>query len=183
MERYTVRYSPNQHNITHHTSHITHHTSRITYHTSRITHHVSPPSECPAGRIRGDLGLSQIIVEFAGAKNPLVYIQNEELHQIKGDVNPIGGSQARRKAGGYQKHTVRIDRPTTLYLFSDGYQDQFGGEENTKFMTKRFKQLLLDIHQQPMEAQRDILNTTIEAWKNGGKQTDDILVMGIRLGA
>ncbi|SDK99895.1 Serine phosphatase RsbU, regulator of sigma subunit [Catalinimonas alkaloidigena] len=123
------------------------------------------------------------VVEFAGAKNPLVYIQNGELYQIKGDVNPIGGSLERRKAGGYKKHIIRIDQPTTLYLFSDGFQDQFGGPDNGKFMTKRFKQLLLDIHQQPMEKQQEVLHATIEAWKNGGKQTDDILVMGFRLGA
>jgi len=120
------------------------------------------------------------IVEFSGAKNPLIYIQNGELNQIRGDIHSIGGSRAQN---GYEfkKHIVSIDQPTTFYIFSDGYQDQFGEIADTKFMSKRFKRLLLEIHEKPMDEQMDILNSTIEEWKGNIKQTDDILVMGVRL--
>lgn len=119
-------------------------------------------------------------IEFSGAKNPLVYIQDRQLFQVKGDVHPIGGS--RTKPGlTFKKHEIIVNKPTMLYLFSDGYKDQFGGKENTKFMAKKFNELLLSIHHLPLAEQREILDRTIEAWKGNREQTDDILVLGIKL--
>lgn len=120
------------------------------------------------------------ILEFSGAKNPLVYIQNQELHQIKGDIHSIGGRK-HKKQFLFRKNEIVIDKPTVIYLFSDGYKDQFGGKDDTKFMSKRLNQLLLEIHHKPMHAQMRILQETIEAWKGAREQTDDILVMGLRL--
>ncbi len=123
------------------------------------------------------------IVEFSGAKNPIVYIQNNELHQIKGDKFPIGGTQ-KEKQRTFSKHTISLnaDFPTYIYLFSDGFQDQFGGEKNRKFMIKRMKQLLLEIHSKPMKEQKRILNQTINDWMvYQNKQIDDILVIGFRI--
>jgi serine phosphatase RsbU (regulator of sigma subunit) len=120
------------------------------------------------------------ILEFSGAKNPLVYIQDGKLAQIKGDVHSIGGSKA-KKDFTFKKHKVSIEESTMIYLFSDGYRDQFGGKDNMKFMSKKFNQLLLDIHQKPMAEQHAILDKTIEEWKSGHSQTDDILVIGFRL--
>jgi serine phosphatase RsbU (regulator of sigma subunit) len=120
------------------------------------------------------------ILEFAGAKSALVYVQNGKLEQVKGDVHSIGGSKS-KKDFTFKKHKVPIEESTMIYLFSDGYRDQFGGSDNMKFMSKKFNQLLLDIHQKPMEEQHDILERTIEAWKSGHPQTDDILVIGFRL--
>jgi serine phosphatase RsbU (regulator of sigma subunit) len=70
-----------------------------------------------------------------------------------------------------------------LYLFSDGYRDQFGGKDNTKFMSKKFNQLLLDIHHLPLHTQKEKLEKTIEEWRGERAQTDDILVMGVMLHA
>lgn len=123
---------------------------------------------------------SKSILEFSGAKSPLVYIQDNELRQIKGDIHHIGGSRNKKRAP-FKKHEIKIDRPTTIYLFSDGYKDQFGGESNMKFMSKQFTQLLLEIHRKPMKEQMQFLDKTIENWKGASTQTDDILVMGIRL--
>ncbi len=121
-------------------------------------------------------------MEFSGAKNPLVYIQDGELFHIKGDSHPIGGSQGDAKRT-YTKHVISIEKPTSFYLFSDGYPDQFGGTENKKFMIKNFKELLLQIHPLPFEEQKTILNNTIEDWKGDHeKQIDDILVMGMKVG-
>ncbi len=123
------------------------------------------------------------VLEFSGAKNPLIYIQDNKVFKLKGDRRAIGGKQYKKKDIGFKKHSVSIDQPTVIYLFSDGYQDQFGGEQNTKFMTTRFADLLLEIHQKPMQEQKEILDRTIMEWMEGRKQTDDILVVGVRLEA
>jgi serine phosphatase RsbU (regulator of sigma subunit) len=121
------------------------------------------------------------VLEFSGAKLPLIYIQDDKLQQVKGDIHSIGGSKSKPSLS-FRKHAINIDRPTTVYLFSDGYRDQFGGKDNAKFMSKRFSQLLFDIHKLPMDQQRERLDKTIEEWKGTRTQTDDILVMGIKLG-
>ncbi len=120
-------------------------------------------------------------VDFAGAKNPLIYIQNNELFHIKGDNKHIGGEQKEEIV--FTKHTIEIKSETTFYVFSDGYQDQFGGQENRKFMINKLKPMLLNIHQKPFEEQRNILDTEIENWKTEGKehQTDDILLIGLKI--
>ncbi|MEO1652735.1 MAG: SpoIIE family protein phosphatase, partial [Bacteroidota bacterium] len=118
-------------------------------------------------------------VEFAGAKNPLIYIQNNELYHIKGDKYPIGGLKHGER--NYNKHTISLNAPTTFYMFSDGYPDQFGGEEGRKFMIKRFKKLLLEIHREPLERQQEILEEAFARWIGHRKQLDDVLVMGFRL--
>ncbi|PIY08151.1 MAG: hypothetical protein COZ18_13750 [Flexibacter sp. CG_4_10_14_3_um_filter_32_15] len=120
-------------------------------------------------------------VEFAGAKNPLIYIQNEELHEIKADKFSIGGNLTDKKATKYNKHTIKIDSSTVLYTFSDGYQDQFGGEKNKKFMKGKLKELLLEIHKLPMEEQNQILRHEFEEWKKDYPQIDDVLIIGVRI--
>ncbi|MDH5382543.1 MAG: SpoIIE family protein phosphatase, partial [Cyclobacteriaceae bacterium] len=120
------------------------------------------------------------VLEFAGAKNPLVYIQDGKLNQIKGDLHPIGGAQ-NGVHRSFKSHRLQIEEETTVYMFSDGFQDQFGGPKNKKYMSKRFKNFLLEIHNQPMEMQKELLEKEIELWKGEVQQTDDILVMGFRL--
>ncbi|TAE70323.1 MAG: hypothetical protein EAZ85_11895 [Bacteroidetes bacterium] len=121
------------------------------------------------------------IVEFAGAKNPLIYIQNEQLFYIKGDNKHIGGEQKEEKI--FTKHQISIQNTTTFYIFSDGFQDQFGGQENRKFMINRLKQTLLSIHQKPFKEQQNQLDVIIEDWKREGRenQTDDILLIGFKV--
>ncbi len=126
--------------------------------------------------------LEEKVLEFAGAKNPLVYIQDGQLHEIKGSKHPIGGRE-RRTNRVYHKHSIDISKPTTIYIYSDGYQDQFGGKEGRKFMKKRLRQLFLQIHQKPMQEQKQILEQTFEQWIADGneKQIDDVLVIGIQV--
>lgn len=119
-------------------------------------------------------------IEFAGAKNPLVYIKNDELVQIKGDKHPIGGKQ-KEKERIFTNHVVEIDSPTIFYIFSDGYQDQFGGTEGRKFMIKRLKEMFLEIHKKSFNDQQHILDNTFEDWRKRNKQLDDVLVIGFRL--
>ncbi len=121
-------------------------------------------------------------LEYAGAINPLYYISNGELVHVKADHVPVGGMQ-KEKRREYTIHTIDITSPTCFYIFSDGFIDQFGGENSNKFSTKRFKETLLEIHQLPMAQQREILNQKLTSWiGSNNKQIDDILVIGFKLG-
>jgi serine phosphatase RsbU (regulator of sigma subunit) len=119
-------------------------------------------------------------LEFAGAKSPLVYIQDGKLIHLKGNSHSIGGRNDKGDFS-FSKHEIPIDKPTVLYLFSDGYKDQFGGKENRKFLSKKLHKLLLEVHQLPMPEQMNILQTRLDEWKGTHDQTDDILVMGLKL--
>ncbi len=118
-------------------------------------------------------------VEFAGAKNPLIYITNGELKQIKASRSGIGGYQQESK--NFKAELIHYESPSWFYIFSDGFQDQFGGPKNRKFMIKRLKNLLLDIHYKPMDEQYRILNEVIEKWMENTAQTDDIILIGFKL--
>ncbi len=125
----------------------------------------------------------QHILEFAGAKNPLVYIQNGEIFEIKGDKMPVGGEQ-KEEERIFTKHRIHINQKDSMfYLFSDGYHDQFGGNKNKKFMLSNLKNLLVEIHRLPMEVQKQTLEQTIENWilEGNEKQIDDILLIGLKL--
>ncbi len=117
-------------------------------------------------------------VEFAGAKNPLVFISNDTINYIKGSRAGIGGNH---KEVEYEKHIIEYQSPAYFYMFSDGFQDQFGGEKNKKFMIKRLRNLLHEIHTLPGSEQQKILDNTIEDWMKNTEQTDDILLMGFKI--
>ncbi|MFT5618131.1 MAG: transcriptional regulator with GAF, ATPase, and Fis domain [Arenicella sp.] len=118
------------------------------------------------------------LLEFAGANNPLVYIQNEEMMVIRGDKYSIGGEQ-REVQRVYTTHSIDISTPTTFYLYTDGYQDQFGGKDGRKFMSQKFRKLLHTVCEQPMAEQKVILEKTLNKWMIHNKQIDDVLVVGV----
>ncbi len=121
-------------------------------------------------------------VEYAGARNPLVYIKNGELFHIKADKQGIGGKKTSLEQS-FTNHVISYaDTETYFYIFSDGFQDQFGGPKNRKFMIKRMKELFLEHHLKPMHEQEKIYNYTIESWMKDVEQTDDIIVIGFALG-
>ena len=117
-------------------------------------------------------------LQFAGANNPLYLVRDGELIQIKADRMPIG---IYIKTNPFNNNELTLQENDCLYIFSDGYVDQFGGKSNRKFKSKPFKRLLLDINDKPMSEQRTILDDTIEEWKGINEQVDDILVIGIRI--
>ncbi len=117
------------------------------------------------------------ILEFAGAKNPLVYIQDEQLFHIKGDKISIGGIYD-KNISKFKKHKINLHTKTYCYIFSDGYQDQFGGEKNRKFMIKNMKKLFEENHKKKMKEQKNFFSKTIEEWQGKEKQIDDILLIG-----
>ena len=81
----------------------------------------------------------------------------------------------------FSNHQIDLKKGNTLYMFSDGYQDQFGGKKGKKFMIKRFKELLLSIQDKDMQEQKEIIHKTITDWKGDLPQVDDICVIGIRV--
>ena len=118
-------------------------------------------------------------MQYAGAYNPLYLFRNNELIEYKADRMPIGIYVKEKES--FTNNDIDLQKGDVFYIASDGYQDQFGGEDGMKFKTKNYKQLLLDIHQKPMAEQREILNTTIDKWRGKWEQVDDIIVMGIRV--
>jgi serine phosphatase RsbU (regulator of sigma subunit) len=118
-------------------------------------------------------------IDFAGANNPLYLIRDGELIQYKADRMPIGIYIKDNLP--FTNHLVDVQKDDIVYIFSDGYVDQFGGDKGKKFMPKNFKALLLEHHQKPMEYQKEMLDQTIEFWKGDTEQVDDILVIGIKI--
>ena len=120
-------------------------------------------------------------LEYAGAMNSLTYIQNGEMKVIRGNRYGIGGKQ-NTEVKTFTNHIIPIESPMTIYLNSDGYQDQFGGEEGYKMMATNFRNILMEIYQKPMQEQKTILEERLAEWM--GKtysQLDDILVIGFKV--
>jgi serine phosphatase RsbU (regulator of sigma subunit) len=126
------------------------------------------------------INLKKNVVEYAGAMRPLWLVRNNELIEIKADKQPIGGLDADYRKP-FTNNEIELQKGDTLYLFTDGFADQFGGEKGKKFMLKNFEKLLQEINSQPLSVQSNILNERIELWKGNHEQVDDILVIGVRI--
>ncbi len=120
------------------------------------------------------------LVEFAGAYHELYYSHNGKIEEIKGDKLPIGVNFD-GVVDQYTNHAIQVDKGDMLYLFSDGYADQFGGPDNKKFKYYRLKNLLAECSSKPALEQKEILAATFNQWKGDNEQIDDVLVMGIRV--
>ena len=119
-------------------------------------------------------------VVFAGANRPLWRIRKDQLEVVSSDKLPIGGLQLERQRK-FTNHTLDLEPGDSVYLFSDGYADQFGGEAGKKLMTKKLKEILLSIREKPMSQQGQYLEDFVTSWRGRHEQVDDILVIGIRM--
>lgn len=119
-------------------------------------------------------------LSFAGAKRPLYFFHDNELNILKGDQFAVGGilHQEHRE---YRQHELILQPNDSIYLFTDGIVDQFGGEENKKFMYPRFKALLKSVAHDPMEKQLAQIEQKINQWQGSNEQTDDMLLIGVRI--
>ncbi|TAD99196.1 MAG: hypothetical protein EAZ97_09425 [Bacteroidetes bacterium] len=148
------------------------------------------------------IAISPTKIEYAGAMNPLYYVQNNELKEIKATKRAIGGKQSEEERF-FEKHQIRVEGQkereermkssnpcsrtsqlcahTTIYLCTDGYQDQFGGEKDKKFMVKKLRELLFSVSEKTMTEQGQILGETFDSWKGNYAQVDDVTILGIRL--
>lgn len=117
-------------------------------------------------------------VQWSGANNPFWYLHNGELIEINPTKQPIGSTEYPKP---FVTHSVELSKGDMIYLFTDGYPDQFGGEKKKKFKYKPFKELFLDIYQLPAEEQRSILEQRFNAWRGDLEQVDDVCIIGIRV--
>ena len=150
----------------------------------RTGHPSSPPGGKSDGKVPPSGGFRGATLQYAGAYNPLWIVRKGELIEIKADKQPIGIYE---KLKPFTKHDIELQKRDMLYIFSDGYADQFGGNSKgeyghgQKFKRGKFKKLLLSIHKKPMEEQKQILDNTIEEWRGNIEQGDDICVVGVRV--
>lgn len=119
------------------------------------------------------------MLEYSGAFNPLYIIREGEIIEIKADKTLLGPNLGFARKP-FTNHEFKLQKDDVIYLFSDGYADQFGGPEGKKFKYRRFRHLLLSIYDKELPLQKQILENSISDWKGAHEQVDDILVMGVK---
>ncbi|MGW8314605.1 MAG: PP2C family protein-serine/threonine phosphatase [Bacteroidales bacterium] len=117
-------------------------------------------------------------LEFSGANNPIYIVRNGEMLEYKGNNMPVAFYE---KMSDFTRYTIDMKQGDRIYMFTDGFPDQFGGPQGKKFKYRPFKDLLLEVHERPMEEQQRILSLIFDEWKGDLSQIDDVLVIGLRL--
>ena len=125
------------------------------------------------------LNMKKKTLEFSGAHNPLVIVSGNELKTVKGDSQAVGLETVDIKP--FTKHSIKLKKDDMIYIYSDGYQDQFGGENGKKYMTANFKKLLLKISKEEEKKQNKLLEVELANWMQKEEQIDDICIMGVRV--
>ena len=124
------------------------------------------------------IDLDQNKLEYAGANNPIFILRNQEVIEVRADKKPIGNFVGEEEFSFTNKE-LDLFPNDRLYLFSDGYADQFGGPHGKKLKYNTFRQLLIDHHHRPMDEQKVILDRMFEAWRGDLEQIDDVCVIGV----
>lgn len=128
--------------------------------------------------IRYDKILNQI--HFSGAGHSIIVAKNGETTYIEGNQASIGGIFLRKEKKSFENHKISIDQKTTIYFFSDGFKDQFGGEKNKKYGLKNFESFIHKIQNEPLKKQEELINLEFNNWKGNQKQVDDVMVIGLQ---
>jgi serine phosphatase RsbU (regulator of sigma subunit) len=119
------------------------------------------------------------ILQYSGANNPLLIVSRDKtLTEIPADKQPVAIYE---NMSPFTNHVINIQKGDMLYLMSDGYEDQFGGTKNKKFMAKNLKELLVKIAGESLEEQKKRLNITFENWKGENEQIDDVTILGLKI--
>jgi serine phosphatase RsbU (regulator of sigma subunit) len=118
-------------------------------------------------------------LQYAGAHNPLWIIRNGVIIETKANKQPIGQFD---NPEPYTTHSFDLEHGDAIYIFSDGYVDQFGGEKGKKFKSRAFRELLLSIQDKAMEEQKTMIDEAFNSWKGDLEQIDDVCVIGVRIG-
>jgi serine phosphatase RsbU (regulator of sigma subunit) len=119
-------------------------------------------------------------LQFSGAYNPVYIIRNKELIQLKADRIPVGTSIFEREPK-FTNQDIKLQKGDSIYLFSDGFADQLSPTERKKYLARNFQNLLVNESGKNMDKQKEILEHEFEKWRNGGDQTDDLMVLGIKI--
>jgi serine phosphatase RsbU (regulator of sigma subunit) len=117
------------------------------------------------------------VLEFSGANNPIYHLHAGELMEIKGDKQPIGIYTGKDKV--FTSTKIQLEKGDRIYIFTDGFADQFGGPKGKKFMYRKFQDTLLEGKDRGITQQKEELNKVFEAWRGSNAQVDDVLVIGI----
>ena len=117
-------------------------------------------------------------MKYTGAHNPLWIIRNGELIIYKADKQPIGSYD---HTTPFKTHTIKLEKEDMLYIFSDGYADQFGGNKGKKLKTKVFKEYLLEISSENLIEQNKLLQLKFNNWKGDLEQVDDVCILGLKI--
>ena len=128
-----------------------------------------------------DIALCSIkgsVLKYAGAHNPLWIIRDGELLETKADKQPIGKFD---RSEPYTTHTFELKPNDTIYIFSDGYADQFGGSKGKKFKSTNFKKLILGLQEKSMDHQKARIEDAFDNWRGENEQLDDVCVIGVRV--
>lgn len=125
------------------------------------------------------INLKKNTLEYAGAHRPLYFMDGGQMNEIKGNKWPIGGGKYRNQTN-FDNTTIQLKPGDSVFFCSDGFPDQFGGPQNRKFGPKRLRELIMETHGQPMESIHEVIDEKWESWKGETKQTDDVLLIGIR---
>ena len=118
-------------------------------------------------------------LEFSGANNPLYLVRDQELMELKADKIPIGIHEFCNEPYATQK--LELKGKDEIYLFSDGFADQFGGSKGKKMKYTRFKQIILESASVPFHQKEWALDTAFNEWKGNQEQIDDVLVLGFKI--
>lgn len=123
--------------------------------------------------------LSEREVEYAGAHRPLHIMREGVLEVIKGNKFPIGGGIFKNQTN-FSKTKIKLNKGDSIYFCSDGFADQFGGPDGRKFGARKMREIIENIHTMPMKGAMQVFEQQWESWKGNQKQTDDVLVIGIK---
>ncbi|MGZ6523160.1 MAG: PP2C family protein-serine/threonine phosphatase, partial [Bacteroidia bacterium] len=122
--------------------------------------------------------MDEMKLEWAGANNPLWIIRSGELIEYKADKQSVGKTD---HSEIFTNQSILLKKNDTIYLFSDGYADQFGGNKGKKFKTSKMKELFLSVQNETMEDQQMLIDRAFESWKGNNDQVDDVCIIGIRI--
>lgn len=125
------------------------------------------------------INLKKNVLQYAGAHRPLYFLQNGELLEVKGDKFPIGGGQYKDRTS-FVTTTIEIKKGDSAFFCSDGFPDQFGGPDNRKFSPKRIRDIITGNPELSMYQMHALFDLEFESWRGATKQTDDVLMIGIR---
>ena len=127
------------------------------------------------------INFEKLELQYAGANNPLYIVRQKQFIEVKPDKLAIGADTEDSAVKVFTNHLIKLEKGDSVYLFTDGYADQFGGPNGKKFKYKKFQELLIEMQDNTMEEQKHILNYHHELWRGTLEQVDDILVIGIRI--